>query len=395
MGDKNAMLKLIVFATTAVACVFGHGAMVSPLSRNAVDAFVGVNTQRCSNITGDKCNNGQASFWYSQGCFIGCPECDNKSGRRQIDLCGLGKKQTLTDPKYWSVNRDAVPFSEQDIYQHNPWRAPGSAPVQDACGLAGGSYSRQAGSEAGDYTKTKFAQHGDVGTQVLKPLPGYTAPTYKIGGTAEVTWSIRNNHGGGYSYRIAPLPEGSFTDLTEEMFQKTPLEFVEDEQSIIFANGTTQKLTASQTTFVKEGTMPAGSTWSMIPMPPTLLGPCCLPGPNDTLATPHHCLLHEQNFCGAGAYNDTCTACPGTPGSDCSRCDQVSSVKPDRYKRPGVPQFPAPCPGCEGVDWGGLSVRDVLKIPPHLKPGKYVLGFRYDCEATAQVWSNCADIYLE
>merc|ERR1711865_831224 len=96
---QNAMLKLIVFATTAVACVFGHGAMVSPLSRNAVDAFVGVNTQRCSNITGDKCNNGQASFWYSQGCFIGCPECDNKSGRRQIDLCGLGKKQTLADPR--------------------------------------------------------------------------------------------------------------------------------------------------------------------------------------------------------------------------------------------------------------------------------------------------------
>ena len=22
----------------------------------------------------------------------------------------------------------------------------------------------------------------------------------------------------------------------------------------------------------------------------------------------------------------------------------------------------------------------------------YVLGFRYDCEATAQVWSSCADI---
>jgi hypothetical protein len=26
--------------------------------------------------------------------------------------------------------------------------------------------------------------------------------------------------------------------------------------------------------------------------------------------------------------------------------------------------------------------------------GKYVLGWRYDCEATAQVWSNCADITL-
>lgn len=41
--------------------------MVMPLSRNAIDHVVGVNMQRCSNITGDKCNNGQASFWYSQG----------------------------------------------------------------------------------------------------------------------------------------------------------------------------------------------------------------------------------------------------------------------------------------------------------------------------------------
>jgi hypothetical protein len=58
-------------------------------------------------------------------CFIGCPTCDTASGSRQTDLWGLGKKQTLTDPKYWSLNRDAEPFSELDIYRHNPWRAPG------------------------------------------------------------------------------------------------------------------------------------------------------------------------------------------------------------------------------------------------------------------------------
>jgi hypothetical protein len=36
----------------------------------------------------------------------------------------------------------------------------------------------------------------------------------------------------------------------------------------------------------------------------------------------------------------------------------------------------------------------VVKVPTDLAPGKYVLGFRYDCESTAQVWSNCADITL-
>lgn len=87
------------------------------------------------------------------------------------------------------------------------WRAPGSAPVMDACGLAGGTYLRSDGAEAGDYTKTQYAQHGDVGTQVLKPLPTdqYTPPTYKAGGTAEVTWHIRNNHGGKSS---RPSPDG-------------------------------------------------------------------------------------------------------------------------------------------------------------------------------------------
>ena len=32
-----------------------------------------------------------------------------------------------------------------------------------------------------------------------------------------------------------------------------------------------------------------------------------------------------------------------------------------------------------------IAVRDVVKVPSDLKPGPYVLGFRYDCEATAQV----------
>ena len=392
-------MKLKTNTTTTLISVFilllrtdisnGHGSMVSPRSRNSIDYLVNVNTAKCSNITGSECNNGQASFWYSQGCFIGCPTCDNKSGRRQVDLCGLRKKQTLTNPLYWSVNRDAEPGSPYDIYKHNPWRAPGSAPVMDACGLAGGSYSRTNGAEAGDYIKTIYAKHGDIGTQVLKPLPDYTPPIYKRGGTAEVTWHMRNNHGGGYSYRLCPLPN-NFTDLTEECFQQNPLDFVIGEQAIVFPNGTMLKLKPEQTTFVNKGTHPNGSMWSMIPMPPTLLGPCCLPGPNDTNSTPYHCREEESEV---GCENSICEPCPGTPGSDCSRCDQVSQVLPNRYKKSR--EFLPPCPNCQGVDWNGYSVRDIIKIPINITPGKYILGFRYDCEATAQVWSNCADIVIE
>ena len=42
----------------------------------------------------------------------------------------------------------------------------------------GGLHSRKDGAEAGDYVQTQFAQHGDVGTEVLKPLVDYTPPVY-------------------------------------------------------------------------------------------------------------------------------------------------------------------------------------------------------------------------
>ena len=70
--------------------------------------------------------------------------------------------------------------------------------------------------------------------------------------------------------------------------------------------------------------------------------------------------------------------------SDCSRCDNNWH---------GQPSFPPPCEGCKGGSHA-IAIRDVLQIPKTLKPGKYVLGWRWDCEATAQVWSNCADVTL-
>ena len=122
----------------------GHGAMVHPRSRNSVDAFANLTEAQkrsattfasCANLTGAPCDNGQSSYWYSQGCFIGCPECDHKSGRRQTDLCGKGFVGMLPD-KAIAVNRahatGSMRNSKYDIYRHNPWRAPGHAPVADA-----------------------------------------------------------------------------------------------------------------------------------------------------------------------------------------------------------------------------------------------------------------------
>ena len=63
----------------------GHGAIVSPRSRNSIDYLAGISgVDDCRNLTGAPCENGQAAHWYSQGCFIGCPTCDHESGRRQV-----------------------------------------------------------------------------------------------------------------------------------------------------------------------------------------------------------------------------------------------------------------------------------------------------------------------
>ena len=339
---------------------------------------MGVNTPKdwpwnadCANITGAACHNGQATFWYSQGCFIGCAECDHASGRRQIDLCGSGMVGTLPE-RFRSLNRASEFGSEYDIYRHNPWRAPGNAPTAGACGLAGGSPYAAQGLEAGDYTTTVYAHHGMNGTD-LGPLPSGSQATWTLGGEAEVTWQISNNHGGGYSYRLCPAE----TPLSEACFQQTQLDFVTEKQAVYFKNGTVVPV---QGQFVTEGTTPKGSMWSMIPIPSDCLGNRCIPGPNDTDATPNKCLPGEDHN-----IDGVCLPCPGTPGSDCSRCDDNCQS--------GKPAFEPPCPGCHG-NRHDIAVRDFVKVPQGLAPGKYVLGFRYDCEATAQVWNSCSDITL-
>jgi lytic starch monooxygenase len=364
--------------STTTPTVHGHGTVVSPRSRNSVDYLVGVNTPKdwpsnagCANITGDACHNGQATFWYSQGCFIGCDECDHASGRRQVDLCGKGMVGTLPE-RYRSVNRASDFGSDQDIYKHNPWRAPGNAPTGGACGLAGGTPYPQEGPEAGDYTATVYAHHGMNGT-ALPPLDAGAGSVWARGTEAEVTFQISNNHGGGYSYRLCPAASA----LSEACFQANPLAFATEKQALYTANGT---LFPIQGVFVTEGTTPPGSMWSMIPIPSTCLGPRCIPGPNDTDATPNKCLPNENRN-----MDGPCEPCPGTPGSDCSRCDNNCQS--------GAAAFPPHVPGFVG-NRHDIAVRDVVKVPQGLAPGKYVLGFRYDCEATAQVWNSCSDITI-
>ena len=125
---------------------------------------------QCTNGT-SPCNIGQTCFWFSQGCTIGCKTCTGVKARAQVDICGSGMKAKVCDSRLRTYNIGAPCNTDKDIYKHNPWRAPGTAPVFDPCGKAGGGYPGAEGPGAADFINTSLAKHGDLGSEVLKPGP--------------------------------------------------------------------------------------------------------------------------------------------------------------------------------------------------------------------------------
>lgn len=146
---------------------------------------------------------------------------------------------TNNEPRTRTMNKDAVAGSVNDTYRYNPWRAPGFAPVFDACGMAGGTPPGNAGPGEAVFSKTPWAEMGDKGSEVLKP--GEVSAEWSAGTEVEVAWGIRYNHGGGYQYRLCPASE----PLTEDCFQKMPLAFSKiTKPSLKYTDGTSNSYEA-------------------------------------------------------------------------------------------------------------------------------------------------------
>eukprot|EP00041_Stephanoeca_diplocostata_P012272 m.205828 g.205828 ORF g.205828 m.205828 type:complete len:77 (+) comp18884_c0_seq1:1248-1478(+) len=52
---------------------------------------------------------------------------------------------------------------------------------------------------------------------------------------------------------------------------------------------------------------------------------------------------------------------------------------------------------CQGMEDGSTAVPDLeivdnVLIPEGLEPGEYVLGWRWDCEESNQIWQSCSDV---
>ena len=124
---------------------------------------------------------------------------------------------------YRTGNRGAKAGGPDDWTKYNPWRAPGTAPIFDPCGMAGGGPTF--GSESGAYNTTKFAKQGDLGSNLP---PAASGVVWKAGGLATTGWYIRANHGGGYQYRLCSRTEfeaAGSPKAREACFQRTPLWF--------------------------------------------------------------------------------------------------------------------------------------------------------------------------
>ena len=165
------------------------------------------------------------SMWYTQSTTIGCREpnvtADVHASMLAGDLCpedhSGSKVPTINDPELrtWMAQgclepgttipapprAKVAPCTETnantDWTKFHPWRAPGSAPTYDACGVAGASPSNDSNAAGGWGFPTGHAQ-GFPGSQ-LPPVAKEERDVWSIkAGTAEVAWTSVANHGGGY-----------------------------------------------------------------------------------------------------------------------------------------------------------------------------------------------------
>ena len=261
---------------------------------------------------------------------------------------------TICKESLRTANTQAACGSPDDFYYFSPWRAPGSAPVIDACGSAGGRWPGMGlGGAGAQFQNNSFAREGDKGST----LPALASQAEWVAGASyEVGWTVMANHGGGYQYRLAPAD----APLTEETFQKMPLAF-DGGSALRWGGDTSTQLDYDPAKLgwqTDEGTIPAGSMWRKNPIPSGLWareGPGFQPLCEESEA----CIrLYTQ-----GAFN---------------------------VKHEGVCK-------CSGFSNGGpllpnLEIVDRVQIPEDLAPGRYVMQWRWDCEESDQVWNSCSDV---
>lgn len=152
---------------------------------------------------------------------------------------------------------------------------------------------------------------------------------------------------------------------------KNPLEFVREAQALQWNNGTRLPIKG---TFVDQGTIPSGSTWAMNPIPR---------------------IDFDSKSSGQPEGFTGCSMVHGEPtGPACRQFDPPCPQDSGWYAQPPAKASVDVEGDCSG-DWTGGVIVDKVLIPADLTPGDYVLGWRWDCEETDQVWASCADVTIQ
>ena len=357
IGDINMRLTLVLFAVAASINHYGivdcHSAMVMPNSWLDFKEWMQLPN---GSIAYDY--NGQKS---GHQCRAGCKIpfeviCHDKYTCESYDgypgcACYWYKNNTVIEkPTLFDDElRTFALAPHQEHILYHPWRAPGSAPIDSPCGVAGGNIAGCVGGKC-SFHKGGFG-YGPKAEQTNFHYQFYVT-TWKLGSVVEVAFGITANHGGGYSYRLCKIPEGQgVAGLTEKCFQSNHLNFVGDKQWIQYGEdkSTRIEIPAVRT---RKGTVPAGSQWTKNPIP------ACVGGYG-------------------GFYYDT---------AECPEGTQFKPPKPDLYGF-GINSK-------HNFENFQFSIVDLVSIPSNLEAGHYVLSFRWDVEQTPQVWNTCASVDL-
>lgn len=379
----------------------GYGMMLEPISRNAP---VGINTLG-------------GSMWFSQGCSIGCSQCNDTGvpvdpgfpgpgyvppspnvGSYLGDECpndhAKSKKPTINDPTLLTMNYD-VRF--QPSLASHPWRAPGSTPGLDPCGLAGGAHTNMSYRAGGFGPQTGYPQ-GFRGSK-LPPIPKHLRSVWKAGSIANVTWVSVANHAGGYSYALCPADQ----ELTEACFEETPLQFVDDKTTLRYmfltGNGTlgsnrTEVVIPAQR--VTEGVLPKGSMWSKNPIPPG----SWVSGKGLAVERPRQGTAPQGNnqpaqFEPPAGCDENCWGY-----QPCNVGYTHPSYEGWNHTLDKLPNCSRASPGAPVKNGEGCchttaynALVDKVHVP-QVPPGEYVVRWRWDCEQSPQIWSGCGDILI-
>jgi hypothetical protein len=299
------MLRAAAALLAAAPVALGHGAMqLPPAWMNPGGAFSkflqpgwikypGAGDQNSAGCTG-KAAPGQleraqgcAAEWYTNYTFINpaAPGSWTGMGKGTPTIPRDSPLRTYQD---WDFTNDTGCTAADgpeciDWTVHNPWRAPGTAPVWSPCGVDGGN---PGGCPFGTKDPRGCAGGGyafgpDARTH---PFEGVVTTSWTRGSVQSVAWGITANHGGGYAYRLCKYADDAAGNktaarsaLTESCFEQTHLDFVGEES---WAVGCANKTSASRAepclsplnvSFTAQrtstGTHPKGSMWTKNPIP--------------------------------------------------------------------------------------------------------------------------------